>query len=1073
MRNLLLIIVLTVFSFLTPQWVSAQNGNGKTPVTITVSDNQGPVVGASVFEKGTTEGGITDMDGKTTILVSPQTALTVSFIGYITQEVKINGRSSIAVTLLEDKELLNEVVIVGYGVQKRESLTSAIAQISSDDITVTKSTDALETLQGKVPGLLIREMGGRPGQFNTELSLRGYGTPMIVVDGVVRNGSFSRNFTTPFGIGADTKSDISALQEINPEDIESISVLKDASATIYGLGAQNGVILITTKKGKENRPSVSWSSTIKLSTPTRIRKMEDWVSYMRWDNAMSDIAKDRHRYSEETIDGFARGLDGFNYTDWYKETTTKFAVTHQHNLAISGGSDKVTYRLSFGYANDGTILRTKNYGYDRYNFSGNLSANLTKNLRAGYTANIRMSNQTTCAEGGVDGNIWYYIYATDPQIGIHPIGNPSHFSNVSEQMNTIALLDQKVSGYNKVGRNSFQNTMTLDYQAPFLEGLSFNLSGAFDYAVNKTRNLIKNFDLYDYWTDEYVKSFRTENMYQEYWIDNTRLYGKAQATFDRTFGKHHVGSTLAAEISRNNGSNISGKRNYGATHADSFYTHDTISSGLASTSTNDGGRTSAATAGYIGRLTYDYAGKYLAEVMARYDGTYYYARGHRWGFFPSYSLGWRLSEEPFFKQYFPSVNNLKIRWSDGKTGSVQGMPYAYVPGYTATGSWVMNQGSNSKGWNSNTVENTILTWADVRMMDFGVDFEAWRGLFGFTFDWFKRITDGTAARRSVSLPDFYGVQLPEENLNANEVEGLELQLTHRNNIGQFHYSVSVNATYTRSRQTRIASEETKIYASSMQYWQTCVLNRWSNARSAAMYHWEGGQFTSLNDIASYPVLYQTSGKGNQELLAGMYKLADRDNNGYINENDRYFTWPVSNPPLQFGLIFSGNWKNLDFSMVFNGAALHSKQIQLHGYAGFGKLFMLPSEYADNCYHVAEYGADPWNPNTEWVSGYWPALVRVESAMGNHNISYTYAQPYNFVNATYLRLKSIEIGYRFSPSILKTVGIKNCRVYFNGGNLLTFCNKLLRPVDPESVDGGSMGGQFPLMKSYNFGLNLNF
>jgi len=1079
--------IFILFSLLCPLFLAvviagAQPGGGQQPprpirVTVTVTDAIGPVIGAGVLQKGTDNGAVTDSEGKAVINVPADAVLAVTCLGYADQELAVNGKSELSVNLKEDNQELEETVVIGYGVQKKESLTSAITQIGSDDIVTTRTTDAVEALQGKVPGLLIREKGSRPGEFNTDLSLRGYGTPMIVVDGIVRSGQVTKAQTgmaTLWGGTTKTVNDISVLQEINPDDIESISVLKDASATIYGLGAQNGVILITTKKGRASKPSVSWSSTLRLSQPTRIRDVEDWTSFMKWDNAMSDNGHMNHRYSDEVIESFEKGDGKYNYTDWYKETTRKLAVTHNHNLSVSGGSDRVTYRLSLGYAEEGSNLRTDNYKYGRYNLSANVTVKLTDNLSAKYNASMLFANSSTPGEGGVDMNIWYYIYATDPMIGVHPINNAAHYSNVNEQMNTIALLDPEASGYLKIQRNSYQNTLQFDYDAPFLKGLNMSLTGAYDYGVSKTRNLIKNFDCYDYYTDEYVASFRSENSYSETWIDNSRLYGRVQATYNQTFGKHHVGGTIAGEVTKNGTSNLTGKREYGASHAESFYTHDTMNSGLASTATNGGTRNNTATAGYIGRATYDYAGKYLVEVMARYDGTYYYAPGKRWGFFPSYSLGWRVSEEKFFRNILPKVNNFKLRWSDGKTGSVQGSPYAYIAGYTGTGTWVMNQGSTTKGWNSTTVENTILTWADVRMVDFGVDLEIWQGKLGASFDWFKRITDGTAATRTVSLPDFYGVSLPQENLNANEVEGLELSISHRNRIGQFNYSISANATYSRSRQTRIVSEETRTYNSSMAYWQGCMLGRWSNARSASTYHWAGGQFTSLGDASGYNVLYDTNlNKGNQAILPGMYKIEDRDGNGYIDSNDMYYTWSESNPPLQFGLLISGSWKNLDFSLAFNGASLCSKEIKVHGFAGFGYLYYLPSEYAKDCYHVAQYGADPFDPNTEWVSGYWPALTRVTSTWTTHNATYLSNQPYNFVPSTYLRLKSIEIGYRLSPSFLKKAGVKSCRLFFNGGNLLTLSNKLLRKVDPESVDGGQMGGTFSIMKSYNFGVNLNF
>ena len=330
------------------------------------------------------------------------------------------------------------------------------------------------------------------------------------------------------------------------------------------------------------------------------------------------------------------------------------------------------------------------------------------------------------------------------------------------------------------------------------------------------------------------------------------------------------------------------------------------------------------------------------------------------------------------------------------------------------------------------------------MMDFGIDWEMWHGKFGGSFDWFKRITDGIAATRTVSLPDFYGVSLPQENLNVMENEGLELSLYTSGSVGQFNYRVTGSATYTRSRMTYIESENGKGYNSSMSYWKSSTLNRWSNARSASRYEWAGGQFTSLDYISNLGVLYDTNkaNAGNRDMVPGMYNLVDRNGDGYITGDDMFYTWSDANPPLQFGLTFSGNYKNLDFSLVFSGASLKSKSLGLSSYAGFGYLYQLPKMYTKDCWSVQNYGDDPWDPNTEWNSGYWPALARVSQVGGSHNVTYTSNQPYNFIDATYL-------------------------------NLFTLCNKNLRFVDPESQDYGRQGGSFQINRSFTFGLNLNF
>jgi TonB-linked SusC/RagA family outer membrane protein len=1058
-------------------------------VTGTVTDAQKePIVGASIMQQGTTNGTATDVDGNFELTVPEGTILEFSSIGFETRTLHATAKMN--VILVEDSELLNETVVVGYGVQKKESLTGAITQIRSEDIAATKTADGVAALQGKIPGLLITQNSGKPGAFASEINLRGFGTPMVVVDGVVRSTTRTRKSTSwnqnPNNV--ESYTDLSVLQELNPEDIESISVLKDASATIYGLGAQNGVILITTKKGQVRKPSVNFSTNISFAVPVVPRQVESWPSFMKWENAMSDVGKMGHRWADAQIAAYENGdptwVDAQGkthetiYTDWYNEIYRKFAVNKQFNLSITGGTDTVNYYFGGSYADDNPILKGDAYGYKRYSFNGNVSVKLLPELTMRYTTSFRQSSNLGMGDFDLDWNIFFYIYQSNPTVGVHPKNNPNHYTDVEEHLNPVALLDPEVTGYTKTDRKDFSNTIDFTYDAPFLKGLKFQATGAYDFGRSKQRTLVKSFMLYSYEDDQPAYKWaeaRNETEYAEMWNDNTRVYGRIQALFDRQFGgAHNVSAMLGAELTSITNAMIGASRYYGPSKDQFLYTHDVINQGLESRDDNQGTRSSSRTAGYIGRINYNYKGKYLVEVMGRYDGNYQFQRGKRWGLFPSYSLGWRISEEKFFKSILPFVNNLKFRWSDGFTGSVQGSPYAYVNGYASSNAWVFSDGQTTTGYANNSVANTVLTWAKVRMMDFGVDWELWQGKFGGTFDWFKREMIGTAATRSVSLPDFYAVSIPQENLNRSETQGLELSLYHRNSVGNFSYRIQGTATFSRSRATYIESENTRQYGSQMEYWKSATLNRWNGYMGGSTYHWTGGRFNSIDQASSSQILYSalSSNEGNRALIVGQYQLEDRNGNGYIDSDDVYYTWGGGNPPLQFGLTFSGSYKNFDFSLLFNGATMKYKSYGLSAYAGYGVLNYLPSHYTD-AYHVANYGDDPWDPSTEWVSGYWPALVRLSQVGSYNSPTYGVNQPYNYVNASFLRLKTIELGYRFSPNFLRKAGIKSARVFFNGGNLFTICNPLLKYVDPESNDSGRAGGEFQINKTYSIGFNLNF
>jgi hypothetical protein len=358
------------------------------------------------------------------------------------------------------------------------------------------------------------------------------------------------------------------------------------------------------------------------------------------------------------------------------------------------------------------------------------------------------------------------------------------------------------------------------------------------------------------------------------------------------------------------------------------------------------------------------------------------------------------------------------------------------------------------------------------MMDIGVDFEVWRGLLGGSVDWFWRNTSGIAASSTATVPDMYGQSLPQENLNKSQNVGIDLSLSHRNHIKDFNYRVMFTATFSRSRSTYQASEESAIYTSAANYYANHMVGRWSNARSASTYHWQNGnpQFTSWADIYDSNVYY-----GNmKQMLPGMYKIEDRNGDGVINANDNYYTWSETNPPLQFGLVLSGSWKGFDFNATFNAATLVSKSVSLSGGMGYGFFTTFYQNYMDR-WHTTDPKADPFDPNTQWTSGYWPALAIATSAYDtSSNLTYRANQPYDYVNGTYLRLKSLELGYTFQAKFLQKAHIRSLRVYVNGTNLLTFCNPLLKPYDPERNQNSYLGvAGTPLMKNFSAGINLNF
>ena len=1049
-----------------PAWLGAQTKS----VKVNVTDAYGPVAGASVLVKGTTNGDVTDLEGNATIMnVDASSVLIISFIGYTTEEVTVGNRSSLNVTLKEDTEQIDETVVVGYGTQKKESLTSAITSVRSEDVTKTKQNDVVTALQGKVAGLLIRQSGGTPGSFGANISLRGYGAPLIVIDGVVRSRGYSNSNK---GISTDLE-----LSQLNPEDIESISVLKDASASIYGLGAANGVIMVTTKKGTAVRkPTINYSNVFSFGSPKMPHEV-GIADYLKMTNEMYDVAKYQRPYSDEMIRAAENGtLESFS---WWDAAIKKHSTTQTHNVSVRGGNDAMTYFISGSFNHDKSIYNVEdNYWYKRYTLRGNFTFKLADDLSMDYQTSFRATSSADPANDDIyneaSAMIFNYIAYSDRLTPATVKDNPNHYTyqGITPSYNVMAMMDHDLNYTDKRGR-AFTNTVNFNYNPHQIKGLKFLLQGAYDFYYDGTYTKKTIYPLYDYETDEAVGEGGDENSYRESITERERMYVRFQTNYNKVWGKHNVSAMAATEATKMNTRNQMSKRLFG-----DFFTQPTVSSGLSSAQQATGTRSSTATAGYLGRLNYEYASRYLVELMGRYDGTYVYQKGKRWGFFPSYSIGWRISEEPFIKKNFPWISNLKLRWSDGKTGMTQGSAYAYQSGYVAGNSYVFSDGSLMPGYVNNEIANTILTWADVRMMDAGLDWNFWNDRFSGTYDIFQRMQTGLAGRSSGSTPTILGVDEPQINIDSRVTAGMELSLSHRNRIGDFNYYATATGTISRTMNLHIESQATSQYYASMNYYgagfimngSASTQNRWTDYHGLWKYGLAGGRFESWSDIYNSTVKYDAN-SGMQTTVLGQYKLLDWNNDGYITAHDVQYAWPEANPSFQFGLNMGFNWKNFDFNMVWQGATMTSKIIWLlhtFGYGGYNNIYDM---YLDR-YHVAVQGADPYDPTTEWIPGYWPALMKSSDANNWRPGMYDAPSDFTQLDATYFRLKSFELGYTLPRTLISKIGMRSMRVYVGGTNWLTLTNKKIAAYDPESA-AAMQSNTMPVMRTVTMGVNVNF
>lgn len=1035
--------------------VASVNGVQQTiTVTGNIVDSAGePIIGASILEQGTTNGIVTDLDGNFTLTgVNSNATLVISYVGYKTQNVKLNGRTSLNIVLEEDNEMLDEVVVVGYGVQKKETLTGAVTAIKADEIATTKTDNLITNIQGKMPGLLIRQKTGEPGTFDNMISIRGYGDPLIVIDGVTRDG------------GAEE------LAQLASEDIESISILKDASAAIYGMNAANGVIIVTTKKGVAEKTRVSYSAMFGMKNPTGMESTMDAYTFRVLANERAANGKVNLPYGDDILEKYRNNEPGYQDNDWLDLFLKNMAFQQNHNISVRGGSEKVKYYVSFGYTDDNGLLKSDIQYYKRYNLRSNLTAELAKGL----TLNVNMSGRYTQTQRAREDFQWTYktLIVNDRGIGGYTMENPNHLSQIGpENKNPYALVNKDIDGYRQNKGINYAADVELRWELPWVKGLSVSALGSFDGNNRNESQLERKYDLYDYYTDAYFgtggagadKYTSTINQYQ-------KIYGRLQAQYQNSFGQHNINVTAIAELSSTRKDYLTGARQYSE-----LYTNDILDQASAGTATNGGYRSFGRLAAYLARANYDYAGKYLFEVVARYDGSYRYAPSHRWTFFPSFSAGWRISEEKFIKDNLPFITNLKLRGSYGKSGYDAGDPFQYVSAYTMASlndnplGYVFDGSSQVIGFVAPGVVTDQLSWVTSDIANIGIDFDLWNGKLNGSFEWFNRKNTGILADRQQAAPDTFGASFPEENLNSTRNRGFEFNIGTRGQIGKdFQYSVSANFTYARER--RLHQEERQ-FQSSMDRWKNGTSDR--NQNIMWMYKYDG-QYTSLEQYENAPLL--GGSQGNSMMLPGSFRLLDLNGDGIINSNDEVpdFWATGANPPIQYGLTIAASYKNFDINILFQGASGYSISYpndDVWGYGGKTNPTYLLEKYLDR-WHVANTGDDPYDPATQWVSGKYPALRQSFDNTTDNGNSYdtSFWKPL----ATYVRLKSLEIGYSLPKPFMQKLGINSCRFFINGSNLFTICNDLLKNADPEREErdwGANLA--YPLMRTYNIGLNINF
>jgi TonB-linked SusC/RagA family outer membrane protein len=1004
------------------------------PVIVTgkvINEKNEPIARASVTEKGTSNGTTTKENGSFSLNVANENSVLVfSFIGYVTQEIRVGKQVNFTVSLQPDSAAgLGEVVVVGYGTQRKATLTGAVSSITSKELKTTTNANVTNMLAGKLPGLRVVQRNSEPGNYSTDFDIRGFGNPLIIVDGVPRS-NFNR---------------------LDPNEIESVSILKDASAAVYGVQAANGVILITTKRGKAGQVELNYSNAFGWSAIANSPDVMNAYEYATLVNeADLNSGKTTPTYSNDDLQKYKDGT--YPSTDWYRLVVRKYTPQMQHNLSASGGSEKIRYFLSLGYFDEQGIWKTGDLNYKRYNFRSNITAQITKNLEAEFLINGIMD--TKKEPGEPTWIVFKSMWMQKPIIPVYANNNPDYLSSVADATHPLAITNAAISGYRNNTNKTLQASFALNYKVPFVDGLKARFMYSYDNMYSFTKQWKKRYALYDYdnAADIYIPTYAHNPSTLSEWFDEgIATVLQASLNYEKRFHyDHHVNALLLIEKRKSYGNNFSGSREFSLDVVDQLFAGNALNQTIGSGAVNP-----IVMQGLVGRINYDYKGKYLVEGSFRNDGSSKFAEGHRWGFFPGVSAGWRISEENFFKGKVSFVKNLKLRASYGKLGDDASSTFQYLAGYNYPGPQYILNNNVVSGLGFRGMANPNITWYTSRTANIGMDADLFSGRLHVEFDVFRKKREGLLATRNLSLPGTVGAGLPQENLNSDLREGFELLLSHNNHIGAFNYNVSGNASFTRGKTLYVERAESN---NSYKNWRDNNSYRWDDTYWG--YH-VTGQFGSMEEIKNSPI---QDDNGNRNLLPGDLKYEDFNNDGIIDDND---VKPIGRnsgtPQVNLGFSFSAQWKGFDVNLLLQGATKFTIS-----YLGSNQL-VAPMPWGRNGLAIF---TDRWHrenmldPNSAWVAGKYPSTRPSGAAPWNYRNSDFWLR-----DASYLRLKSVEIGYTIPSNILNKKGIKGLRVYTNGFNLFTLSG-LNSVVDPEHTNG-TYGLEYPITRNYNFGINLTF
>lgn len=955
-----------------------------------------PVIGATVLVKGVSTGTATDMDGNFTLNVASKAVLVVSSIGYETQEVPVNGRTLINVVLKSDVVALKDVVVVGYGVQKKVNLTGAVSSLSTDELEGKPIANVLEAMQGTTPGLVIQQGTSTPGSVPS-INIRGLNTmnnndPLVIIDGI--EGS---------------------LANLNPADIEQVSILKDASSTaIYGSRASNGVVLVTTKKGKAGKVEISYDFMYGVQQPTSLPKIADsWV----YAELYNEAAVNSGRAAKFTPEQIAQYRNGGPNVNWVKELYNRNSPQSSHSVSMTGGNDQLSYMASLGYLDQSSMFKGPDYGYKRYNARLNVSHKVTKNFTLNLTSQFARNDIKEHA-------YWteWIIEQANRMPPIYPIKNEDGSYNYPAGSNSNGLQRLEEGGYRQNVNDELLGTIRAEWEV--YKGLKLIGSAGGRVWNNKLHENRKAFE----------GTGDSENKLTEQFYRSKNITTNLMVTYNTKIGKHSIGGLLGYAYEGFSEKQFSTSR----LTEDSKY--DIFVGDLSGDKVSNAGSASdwAIYSGFA-RATYNYDEKYLLEFNIRNDYSSYFAKGNRSGVFPSFSAGWRISEEKFWSVLKPYVPSLKIRGSWGLVGNNRIGAYQYMQTVS------VKNGISFGDKLAQTAEfasaNPDLKWETTRMANIGFELGLLNNDLNITFDCFNNRTKDILV--NLPVPGLFGNGAPIQNAGKVETRGWELSVNYRLKTGPVVHNFAGNIS--DSFNEVIDTRGTEIIGGSDV--QTIIKEGYPLYSYYA--YRSDGFFQNEEECQKGPHLEGITPK------PGDIRYLDKNGDGVIKPDDDRFIVGNDFPRYTFGFTYGLEYKGFDFSMMWQGVGRRNKWMRGESVEAF---------HNNNEGPVMDFHQDRWTPNNPDAT--YPRLT-----MGAESANNAAKSDFWIQDAKYLRLKNAQIGYTFPQQWMKKLYVKNLRIFASVQNPLTF-TKMKGGWDPEYTGDGS-GRAYPVARVYSFGLNVKF